>query len=252
MSGRRPPKKTPDERLRDRVAQLEGLVESQAAQVEGLAQTNANLNAALVQATTKPARSFRGRTIEHGPLKVTIRPVEQIPDAEIYLKQDGDVLVILIGDAARLARGGVRGDWAVPTSAPVGIVAPAPTPDAAPVGNGLVARPLTQQHIAHMQRMTDVNQAIDYGAQFGLDAEASASLAIGAADLTTGLVPTELLAGPPNVMLQPQKDPKSEGGFQLRDEVTAANAREIGWSGVGQRPPGWVDPHAPPKETPTN
>lgn len=262
MSGRRAPKKTPDERMRERVSQLEGLVESQAATIELQAQRIEQQRLDLIAATTKPARLFRGRTIEHGPLKLTIKPVEQIADAEIYLKQDGDVVVILIGDAARLARTGVRGDWAVPTQAPTEIAPPAPTSEAvaaAVAATTALSRRMWDQLTdfqrkqvqKNLQAFDDVSAAIDYGAQFGLRAEEVSELSVNA-DLTTGMLPAELTSGPPNVSLQPQRDPRVEGGFQLRDEVAAANAREVGWNGLGRRPPGWVDPHAPAKEQPSN
>jgi hypothetical protein len=97
-----------------------------------------------------------------------------------------------------------------------------------------------------MQETVDVNQAIAIGAQYGLTADESAAIAVGTVNLTAGALPAEMLAGAPNVTLAPQADPRRAGGYQLRDTVTQENARQHGWSGIGPRPPGFVDPYAVP------
>lgn len=215
---------------------------SQAQTLEDVGRELAEARVQLAAIKAKPVRAFRGRRLEHGPLRVSITPVEEVGDVEVYVEHRGDSLVILVGAAAVAARGGqiVRLDQPAPAT----YAAPAMNPGAQQLGG--IYRPMTQADIKAIQMMTDVSQAIAYGAQFGLDADAASALAVGNIDMTTGLVPPELLAGPPNVTLQMQTDPSKPGGWQDRSEAAAVAQRFSGYTGLGPRPPNWVDPDAAP------
>lgn len=246
------PRPTADEKAKARIAQLEELVASQRDTIEMQAVRISEVIEQLSIATAKPHRKFRRRVLEHGPLQITVKPMEEIGNDEVYVEHVGESLVVLVGAAAQAARGGAI----VPQARlriPIGESArPAQTVEAqGPVEGTSDIRPAGIPEFVRklMQSATDVNAAIAIGAQYGVSAEDASAIAIGAQDLTAGLLPPELVAGPPNAVLQKQGDPKRPGGYQIRDTISAAQAREYGWDGVSPRPTNWVDPDRAPDAT---
>lgn len=239
---KRPGRPTNESKMRDELLALRAFVEQQSVTIAAQSERIAKLSA-----EKSVSRLFRKRRLEHGPLQVSIVPVEaDVASSEVEIQHVGESLIILVGEAARRARDGFvpqvvhrPSDAREPQSLEIG--APA---DSAPLPTRRrAAMELTPAAIKTMQQMTDVSQIIQYGAQFGLDASEAAAYAIGATDMTAGLAPAELYAGTPNVVLQRQGDPRHAGGYQLDPEQDVVDG--YGWRGIGQRPANWSDPDKP-------
>ena len=214
-----PRKKTVDPRLTKALATIEAQKNASAAQQAELEQLRGMVAAA------KPGRAFRPRTLYHGGLDVKLKGVEVAED-EVWIEHRGEVMVILVGNAARAAYGGglQKGEEPRTISMPLSESAYKTSTERT------IERPQVDLQELELKRvgLGSLDAASPFGPQL--------------ANVFTD-------DGQPvvNAAVAPQGDPRRPGGWQDRTEAAViAQQAYGGYSGSGPRPAGWVDPDSQP------
>lgn len=201
-------KKRLDEVAADRDAKA-GIIAAQQGEIE-------QLRDMVRELTTPKDRPFRTRKIPHGALDVTVRGAEAT-ESEVWIEHVGEHLLILVGAAARRARGGGG------VEQPRALGGGSETQPTAPPVFATAARPTFDLQDAHLRSVgIDIN-SFPQAAQINAD---------------SSIV---------NAAIGDQGDPRRIGGYQDRSEAPSVAAGYYGgWDGRGPRPAGWVDPDTPP------
>jgi|GEM_PF-1943520 len=210
-----PRKKTVDPRLTKALATIEAQKNASAAQQAELEQLRGMVTAA------KPGRPFRARTLFHGPLDVKLKGVDVAED-EVWIEQRGEMLMILVGNAAQAAKFGIR-------------------------------RTMVQQETPEVVQQLAAQPLLPPRPQVDLQELELKRVGLGSLDAASPFGPQLANVftddGQPvvNAAVAPQGDPRRPGGWQDRTEA-AVIAREAygGYNGSGPRPAGWVDPDSQP------
>lgn len=213
------PRKTADDRLRERLERSEAARTAQQAELDDLRVAVATL------AAPKPGRAFRTRKLIHGPLDITIKGTD-VTEAEVVIEHVGGYLAVKVGDAI-----GSRLGSATPREAYRYTPAPDPQNPVAP----------TAEHTAIPDESSRKFAAAIYNA--AVDAHPGIDKPVYTDD---GKLVT-------NADLGPQANPRAAGGYQIRTEAAVIAAQDYGgWNGIGERPAGWRDPDVAPSEEPSN
>jgi hypothetical protein len=220
-----PRKKTVNPQLTKALAAAETLKQANAAQQAELDQ----LREVVGQFTAaKPGRAFRARTLYHGDLDVKLRGAGLV-ESDVWIEHRGEVLVILVGSAARAAYGG----GAARVVDPARFVAS----NEVEKQEGRQAAPSAQRPQVDLQELELQRVGLDatsLGANVSLFGQPLASV------FTDDGRPVV------NASVAPQGDPRRPGGWQDRSEVAAVAQQYGGYTGQGPRPARWVDPDAQP------
>jgi hypothetical protein len=190
---------------------LRETMQAQQEEVEQMRGAIAELTAA------KPGRAFRKRSIILGPLDITIKGSD-VTESEVVIEQYGGFLGVRVGDAIGfpMAAGPQREVYRY--DAPSGTAGDP---------NALMPTTTTRQQY---DLQDAVLASIGVGSQTNFDAHGLA-----------GNDPTVI-----NAALAPQADPRRPSAFQHEADPTIVG--QYGWTGRGQRPPGWKDPDLVPPE----
>lgn len=216
-------KKPANPRLTKALATIEaqkGVVTAQQAELDQLREVVGQLTAA------KPSRPFRARTLFHGGLDVKLKGSE-LAESDVWIEHRGEVLVILVGQAARAAYGGAR------ISEPARFIA----------SNEVEKQEDRQGSLASMRPQVDL-QELELQ-RVGLDAN---SLGANVSLFGQPLANVFTDDGRPvvNASVAPQGDPRRPGGWQDRTEAAVIAQQYAGYTGQGPRPAGWIDPDTQP------
>lgn len=215
--------KSIDPRLTKALAAADTLKQANAAQQAELQQ----LREVVGQLTAeKPGRPFRARTLLHGGLDVKLKGAD-VAEGEIWIEHRGEVLVILVGQAARAAYGGhVINTKQVTISEPLSESAHKTSAERT------IGRPQVDLQELELQRV-------------GLDATSlGANVSLFGQPLSS--VFTDDGRPVVNASVAPQGDPRHPGGWQDRTEAAVVAQQYGGYTGQGPRPAGWVDPDTQP------
>lgn len=176
-------------------------------------------------AAPKPGRPFRGRTLFHGGLDVKLKGTD-VTENEVWIEHRGEVLVILVGQAAAAAYSGGPVRVADPARFGASNEVEKQEERRAPLA---VHRPQVDLQELELQRvgLGSLDAASPFGQQL-------------ASVFTDDGRPVV------NAAVAPQSDPRQPGGWQDRTEAAEIAQRFGGYDGRGPKPAGWVDPDAQP------
>jgi hypothetical protein len=223
-----PRKKTVNPQLTKALAAAETLKQANAAQQAELDQ----LREVVGQLTAaKPGRAFRARTLYHGDLDVKLRGAG-LAESDVWIEHRGEVLVILVGSAARAAYSGGMAEIDKLNNSSISSERPLSDPAHNMRTERTTARPQVDLQELELQRVG--LDATSLGANVSLFGQPLASV------FTDDGRPVV------NASVAPQGDPRRPGGWQDRSEVAAVAQQYGGYTGQGPRPAGWVDPDAQP------
>lgn len=220
-----PRKKPADARLTKALSAVESQKAALAAQQSEVQQ----LREVVGQLTaTKPGRAFRGRTLLHGGLDVKLK-AHDLAENEVWIEHRGEVLVILVGQAAAAAYGGVVRIGELTNSS---ISEQTPNPAYKTSTERTIDRQQVDLQELELQRV-------------GLDAT---SLGANVSLFGQPLANVFTDDGRPvvNAAVGPQGNPHAPGGWQDRTEAAEIAQHYGGYTGQGPKPAGWVDPDAQP------
>lgn len=218
-----PRKKPLDARLTKALSTIEGQNAALVAQQSELQQ----LREVVGQLTaTKPGRAFRGRTLLHGGLDVKLKGAD-VMEHEVWIEHRGEVLVILVGQAAAAARDG--NNLHASFDKPRKLEGPLSDPAHKTSTERTIERPQVDLQELELQRvgLGSLGAASPFGEQL-------------ASVFTDDGRPVV------NAAVSPQSDPRQPGGWQDRTEAAEVAQRFGGYTGNGPKPAGWVDPDAQP------
>lgn len=235
-------KASPDSRLKRRIEAQTQTIEQQRETIQAQQAELDGLREAYRDATAeKPGRAFRKRKLFHGALDIAISGSDVTED-EVHIEHVGESLLILVGDAAILARGdaqaGVRREPRYGTADVARAIAATPQSSTTVENfNGQYPAP-PQSGSTYQPPPLDPHTAADLALAKTLQPEAFDVFGLSAPQYTdSGQLVT-------NAALVPQGDPRRPGSVQDRSNA-AAGAAYGGYNGLGPAPAGWVDPDKP-------
>lgn len=203
---------------------------------DALKQANAAQQAELQQlrevveqlTAARPGRPFRARTLFHGGLDVKLKGAD-VAENDVWIEHRGEVLVILVGQAALAAYGGGMAE----------------------IDKKVNSHFVASNEVAKQEERRDVQKIAQVDLQelelqrVGLSAD---SLGANVSLFGQPLANVFTDDGRPvvNASVAPQGDPRRPGGWQDRSEAAAVAQQYGGYTGQGPRPVGWVDPDTQP------